>query len=267
MLKIKIGGRAMLKKIVLFLLIIVIMSNTLILSADVTSKNNYKNSYTTSDNCKIVIPFSSEKANRYEIEAAEKYRRERYNENEKIQLYGPIIEDGTVNIVTSTPWTSGVLYEDGSKSSNILSSILNITLTISSYFTKTVYNIVKDVALIMFQTSWSEVVTTAPGSAKLSHSYSYIDKLGYVYNEPLKEWILKVDIQKRQWFRHEYASFKCTDGYTRSGTVDCIPTNGYSPIKEDMKYNYNNDSYIKAEASYRYKYNLGPYRDVFVPLY
>lgn len=219
--------------------------------------------YTKYNNNKC-IPYSEENVKLYEEKAANEIII--FKDNKTIDTDQPSSvepNDGTVNIITTAPWTSGITYEDGSKYSNILSNIINISLTISSYFTKTVYNIVKDVALSAFGMRWDEVEVSAPGSAKLMHSYSYIDKLGKVWNSSTREWVLKVDVQKRQWYRHEYASFKGKDGYTHSAAVDYIPTLGYGPIYEESKAYFDDNTFISNTARELYLYNRPTYYDVY----
>ncbi|KXG42624.1 hypothetical protein U473_00115 [Tepidibacillus decaturensis] len=65
-----------------------------------------------------------------------------------------------------------------------------------------------------------------------------------------------VDIESREWYRHEYATFSDTDGYTRSGTYDYIPPNGYSPINVDYKPHWTDNTWIKNQALYYYNTSL-----------
>lgn len=251
----------MFKKAISLIIIISLLMSVIVVNATPNQPNNVTR----------VVEYSEKNVEKYEKEAAAEFYKMNKEKDSKHKLndvnYAIPIPDGTVDIVTTSAWTSGTVYEDSSLSNAILSAIKDSVLTIVSYFTATVINVVKDVATIAYGLLPTDIKLTSPGAAKLSHSYSYVDKLGKVYNESTNQWIMKVDIQKRQWFRHEWASFATTEGYTRTGTVDYTADRGYSPIQEDKKYGYDDNSYISAEASYRYNTNQAPLRSTFVTLY
>lgn len=165
-----------------------------------------------------------------------------------------IIDPGTYRTTYSARTTNGVTYQDDTKSANALNIIKDVALTISGYFTSTVFNIVKDTASLVYGYMPSQISLTKPGSATLSHSYSYVNKRGQVYTSS-SYWKTCVEIQRREWYRHSYTSFSSTDGYTRTANWDFIPSNGYSPIKTDYADYYFDDTTIKNIAMEVWAYN------------
>lgn len=97
--------------------------------------------------------------------------------------------------------------------------------------------------ILMKKIQWSEVVISAPGTIKSSHSYSYTSKLGQVYQNG--SWKTKVDIEKRYTFGHGYASLKCKDGLTRTGTYDDLS----SPVATEVRSNDDNHTWIQNKVT------------------
>lgn len=178
-----------------------------------------------------------------------------------IEPYGDVPMEGDTRIILTDLQTDGVIYEDGSLEDNVLENIINIGLTISSYFITTAGNIVKDIAILCFDMDWSEVDLAKPGEAVLSHSYSYYSKLGQVWNGNF--WITKVDIEARKIYRHEWASFAGIDGYTRTNSYDFIPPKGYNEIGEETRPFFEADDWIRQEAHDRYIGGLPAYIDAW----
>lgn len=238
--------------------------------ADGTAKGvqTHEDGYARYDENKVV-PYSEINVEKYEKAAIVKLKEEKSikQNNKDVITYVDVYQDGTTRVDVSPLNTTGILYEDGSQQSTMLSNIVSIAMSIAGYYMTTVQSIVTDVASIAFGMSWSEVKVTSPGSAKLSHSYSYYDKLGKAYQASTGSWLLKVDIQRRLWFRHEYSSFAGTDGLTHTSAVDFIPSTGYSAVQDESKPYYYDDTYINNLTYERYVYNQPTYYSVYQYIY
>ncbi|WP_152978179.1 hypothetical protein [Caloramator mitchellensis] len=198
------------------------------------------------------VPFTNENIKKFEKRVMDyssyETKSEKYD-NGLIVPNGADPGEGALRTTYTSRWSSGYTYLDDSESSSILSTILNVSLTIAGYFMTTVQNIVIDVASLVFSISWNEVSVSSPGEARLSHSYSYYDHLGQVYTAG--SWVTKVDLEAREWYRHEYASFS-SGGYTHTGTYDFIPSNGYSYFKAEYKNHFFDDQWILDKTQYIY---------------
>ena len=169
--------------------------------------------------------------------------------------------DGAIRITETSRWTTGITYDGMSKQSASLSNLFTVSFTAAGYILTKGINIVKDVVATVFQIQWSEVVVSAPGTIKSSHSYSYTSKLGQVYQAG--SWKTKVDIEKRYTYGHGYASFKCKDGLTRSGTYDYLST----PVATELRSNYNNHSWIQTKVTQVIQTGSYPYIDAWTHSY
>ncbi|MFA9423809.1 MAG: hypothetical protein ACERLG_09540, partial [Sedimentibacter sp.] len=111
----------------------------------------------------------------YNSNNVKKYEKKVVDNNFKEVGITPMVVDpgdGAVRTTYSARFSSGYTYEDSNKSSSVLSTIWNTSLTISGYFFSTAGNIVKDVALLAYSINENEIVQSSPGTAKLLHSYS-----------------------------------------------------------------------------------------------
>jgi hypothetical protein len=143
-------------------------------------------------------------------------------------------------------WSSGYTYEDDSES-GIASLIWNTTLNILSYFTRTAGQIMLDIAALL-----GDTVDQSKGSeSRLYHSYSYPDKLAQVWTTQ-RVWATYYTSRNREWYRHEFASYSNTLGYTRSQSRDYTPDVGGSAFKIDSAPHYSNNAWLQTEAYYRW---------------
>lgn len=164
---------------------------------------------------------------------------------------------GAIRITETNKWTTGYTYLDMNRTSAMLSNLFQIVFTVVGYFLNTGYQIALDVARTVLFLNWGEVVASSPGTIKSSHSYSYTSKLGQVwYNY---RWNTLVDIERRYTYGHGYASFKCSDGLTRTGTKDYLS----SPILIETRPYYNNHTWISNTAHEIYLLNRRPYIDAW----
>ncbi|KGG79447.1 hypothetical protein Y919_12025 [Caloranaerobacter azorensis H53214] len=247
-----------LKKVFSLLIISLIIINTTTFGFAIS----YNNQYTTFKNSLRVIE-NEKYTPRLNIDYTKYENRNSDNKDgmRLIEPYGSVPMEGDTRITLTDLQTDGVTYEDGSQRDNVLNNIINIGLSISSYFITTVGNVVKDIAILCFSMDWNEVNLTKPGEAILSHSYSYYSKLGQVWNGDF--WVTKVDIEARKIYRHEWASFAGIDGYTRTDSYDFIPPNGYNEIGEESKPFFEDDDWIRQEAHDRYVGGLPPFVDAW----
>lgn len=166
----------------------------------------------------------------------------------------PLGEDpgvGATRVVVSR-WSSGYTYQDDEKS-GIASAIWNIALTILSYFTTTAGQIMLDVAQL-----FGDGVNTSQGATtRLYHSFSYPDKLAQVWTAN-RVWQTYFTSSTREWYRHEFASYTTTAGFTRTGTRDYTPEQGASPYRIEYATHYFDDTWLQNEAWYRWYYNMAP---------
>lgn len=72
-----------------------------------------------------------------------------------------------------------------------------------------------------------------------------------------------VDIEKREWYAHEYASFVDNSGFTKTSTLDRTPTNGYDSINEEYRLHYSDDNWIYNKALEIYTFDLQTYCDAW----
>lgn len=219
------------------------LSAILIISASTTTfaKENPRTLYG-----KKIVPYTEENVEKYEKVKTSLAPDEIIDSDSLITPYAVAIETGTYRTTYSARETNGVTYQDANKSGTALNLIKDVTLTISGYFTSTVFNIIKDAASLAYGYAPSEISLTKPGSATLSHSYSYVNKRGQIYTG--STWKTCVEIQRREWYRHSYTSFATTSGYTKTANWDYTPDNGYSPIKTDYASYYFDDAMIKNIA-------------------
>ena len=138
---------------------------------------------------------------------------------------------------------------------------MDVTLTIGSYFLNNVENIILDVAEFCFGLGSGDILFSQPGTARLLHSYSYISHLGRIYTN--RDWETMVDIEMREWYAHEYASFADDSGITKTAILDRIPENGYGPIKEEYRAHYSDDTWIYNTALEIYTFDLQTYCDAW----
>lgn len=147
-------------------------------------------------------------------------------------------------------WSSGNTYQDDSES-GIASVIWSILLNIVSYFTRTAGNIMLDIAQL-----YGDAVDQSKGSTtRLYHSYSYPDKLAQVWTVSLV-WTTYFTSRNREWYRHEYASYVNTLGYTRTKTRDYTPDEGGSAIHIDTAPHYSSNTWLQNEAWRRWSLSL-----------
>jgi|LGOV01.1.fsa_nt_gb hypothetical protein len=184
------------------------------------------------------IPFTQENVEKNEV--YENKNEDIYISNEAFGTRSVEPGDEAVQVVTTNLWTTGNTYEGTSKQSSTLSNLFTTSFTVAGYYLNSGLNIIKDVSYISLNLQWNEVALSSPGVIKVSHSYSYTSRLGQVYNAATRNWNTKVDIEKRYIYAHEYASFKSTDGLTRTGTYDKLD----SPIATEAKAYYNDTNWI-----------------------
>ncbi|SHK19443.1 hypothetical protein [Paramaledivibacter caminithermalis] len=231
------------KKLICTLTVIMLVFNTMTIAFADTGYPTAKNA--------ISIPYTENNVKKYEVKTPEDVKREI-----EITPYGVDPGEGALRVKETSGWTSGTVYDGDEESSSVLSTILSIGLSAAGYFIGTVQNIVKDVALIVFGLDWQEVIISSLGSAKAMHSYAYISKLGQVYTN--YSWRSKVDIEKREWYGHSFASFKGSDGKTHTGSVDYLD----DTLRVDKKDHYD-DNWIMDKTNEIYKWNLDDYVDAY----
>jgi len=186
-----------------------------------------------------------------------------FSKNNEISLPSGIVNpdyvdypDGTVDIQIEPPITDGTTIPDDSRS-GIASTIWDIGLRIGSYFFRTAGNIILDVATIAFGLTEAHVNKNKGASVHLYHSYTYRNKVAKVYNQSTRTWKTYVIEGNREWYRHEFASFAQTNGFTATASVDFTADKGYPPIHVDVAPHYYDDNWIRDMAQYNYYFNRG----------
>ncbi|ADQ05087.1 hypothetical protein Calow_1541 [Caldicellulosiruptor owensensis OL] len=161
--------------------------------------------------------------------------------------------EGSISITYTPRWSSGILYKDGEKD-GIFSTIAEELLSIAeaNYYVK-VASLIYEVASIAFNLMPQDIAVTGYGKAALYHSYSYYSKIAQVYYSSRKEWVTKVDVERKETYRHALVSFTDKNGFTRTKSYDFIPANGYGPIASEVYSSYYwQDSIMYQEAYLRY---------------
>lgn len=198
---------------------------------------------------KKIIPYTEENVAKFEKNTFNNH----IPKDSTIDSYAITVDPGAFRISYSNRRTSGYIYQDATKQATSLSIIKDVVLTISGYFTSTVFNIITDTAKLVYSYKPTQIAISKPGSATLYHSYSYVNKRGDVYTGSY--WKTCVEIQRREWYKHSYTSFATTSGITRTASYDYTPENGYKPIKTEYAKYYSDDNMIKNMARDVWAYN------------
>jgi len=156
--------------------------------------------------------------------------------------------------ITLSSWTTGYTYLDGQKQ-GMASTIWSSTLNIGGFFAKGVGAIIT--TILSFLGDPFAVDQNKGATARLLHSYYYPEKHAQVYTHN-RVWSTYYTAQPRQWFKHEFASYVNTRGYTRTATQDFTPDNGYSAIRTDTTTHYNDHTWLMNEAAYRWRRGDNP---------
>lgn len=150
----------------------------------------------------------------------------------------------STRVITTNRWTTGYTYEDDEKTGN-LGTIKDIGLIIVNKFSSEnhivkVITAVNDVATICFGLSSLFIDQSKGATARLYHSFSYYDHFGQIWNG--SRWITKVEIETREWYKHEFASFAGKDGKTYTSTCD------RGLIMTDKKAHFDDYEWIKNKT-------------------
>lgn len=209
------------KRFISLMLCIVLVCSTTSIFAD--------NGYTTFDESKV-LEYTEENIEQFEKQNIFSGNAQQKNVENAI-IFGEDPGEGAFASEYTSRWTSAYTYLDDEESSPILSIIADVVLTVGGYFLTTAESIVYDIAQLCFGLAGSEVNFSRPGTVRLLHSYSYIDHLGRIYTN--SDWETMVDIQLREWYTHEYASFSDNGGITRTDTFDFVLPNDANFIESD----------------------------------
>lgn len=159
----------------------------------------------------------------------------------QITTYGPIAPAGTTDYETFR-YSTGAVFQD--ESSGIFDDLNDEMILVLSLIPAT--------SVILSVSSYvdSNVDNKKWAHAKTYLSYSYFGKNGLVSDGS------KFDVwwktESRDTFKHYWSSWTQNDGYTRSGTQDFIPPNGYSAIRTELSAHLNDITYIKDTAYNNY---------------
>lgn len=169
------------------------------------------------------VKFTQENVEKYEKKENIDLKKSKTLQNNYIVIPN-IVDPGeqTTRVITTNKWTTGYTYEDDAKSGT-LSTIKDVGLVLVNKFAgKTlvvkVITAVNDVATICFGLSSLFIDQSKGATARLYHSFSYYDHFGEIWNG--SRWITKVEIETREWYKHEFASFAGKDGKTYTSTCD-----------------------------------------------
>jgi len=162
--------------------------------------------------------------------------------------------EGTARIRAWTTNSSGLIQTDR-KSASTFAGLVGLVVTFIPGIGLPAQTIVSLAASALGETIDANQACDSKGYK--SYKYYYRDGEAYSY---VNTWWLEYRIGRRYTYKHTWGAYIDSNGYYSQYTKDYTPTNGYSEIAVESSSHYNQDTWVKTQATQRYWANA-PYNE------